>query len=95
MHQEHNSWPTQVTRFGKSTMHGFFWSSTDAGPLHRFHSHFLVNGMDWDEEFDLLSLTAQGRLATGVKKSYLIGGEAESDTKEEQCRAFCVEWAGM
>lgn len=69
----------------------------------RFHSHFLCNGMDWDQEFDLLDVVAGGRLGTGVKKGFLIGGREESegedsggtDESQERVRAFCVEWGGM
>ena len=69
----------------------------------RFHSHFLCNGMDWDQEFDLLDLVGGGRLGTGVKKGFLIGGleEASGDakrhaeTKDGGVRAFCIEWGGM
>jgi len=74
----------------------------------RFHSHFLCNGMDWDQEFDLLDLIGGGRLGTGVKKGFLIGGEerpqsaetgtdgvAEGGVNEESVRAFCIEWGGM
>lgn len=43
----------------------------------RFHSHFLCNGLDWDQEFDLLDLVGGGRLGTGVKKGFLIGGEVK------------------
>ncbi|KAL1311886.1 hypothetical protein AAFC00_001958 [Neodothiora populina] len=58
----------------------------------RFHSHFLCNGMDWDHEFDLLDIVGGGRLGTGVKKGFLIGGE-EKD--EDKVRSFCIEWGGM
>lgn len=65
----------------------------------RFHSHFLCNGMEWDQEFDLLDLVGGGRLGTGVKKGFLIGGEAKDDspTKDEKSkvRTFCVEWGSM
>jgi tRNA-splicing endonuclease subunit Sen34 len=71
----------------------------------RFHSHFLCNGMDWDQEFDLLDLVGGGRLGTGVKKGYLIGGQETSATHNEvkgednqsegNVRTFCVEWGGM
>lgn len=64
----------------------------------RFHSHFLVNGMDWDEEFELLDLVGGGRLGTGVKKGFLIGGEERKGEKNGgrgDVRAFCVEWGGM
>lgn len=69
----------------------------------RFHSHFLCNGMDWDQEFDLLDLVAGGRLGTGVKKGFLIGGKEERESgdagagKDDEggVRPFCVEWGGM
>ncbi|KAK6441349.1 tRNA-splicing endonuclease subunit [Oleoguttula sp. CCFEE 5521] len=46
----------------------------------RFHSHFLCNGMDWDQDFDLLDIVGGGRLGTGVKKGFLIGGQEASST---------------
>lgn len=47
----------------------------------RFHSHFLAMGHDWDEEIDILDLIGGGRLGTGVKKGWLIGGALKnSDT---------------
>jgi tRNA-splicing endonuclease subunit Sen34 len=69
----------------------------------RFHSHFLCNGMDWDQEFDLLDLVGGGRLGTGVKKGFLIGGDSgdgnTAHTREEdaggEVRSFCIEWGGM
>ena len=70
----------------------------------RFHSHFLAISADWDEEIDLLDLVGGGRLGTGVKKSWLIGGLSESENKDrgignpgvgEEVRTFCIEWGGM
>lgn len=71
----------------------------------RFHSHFLATSMAWDEEIDLLHLIGGGRLGTGVKKGWLIGGiqdhqqaEADTETRLEQkgsVRTFCIEWGGM
>jgi tRNA-splicing endonuclease subunit Sen34 len=71
----------------------------------RFHSHFLATGLDWDEEFDLLDIVGGGRLGTGVKKAYLIGGadpstEASENSgpiprAEDGVRAFSIEWAGL
>ncbi|KZF23147.1 SEN34 subunit of tRNA-splicing endonuclease [Xylona heveae TC161] len=67
----------------------------------RFHSHFLAVGGAWDEEMDLLDIVGGGRLGTGVKKGFLIGG---AETEEQACkghastpdvRVFCVEWGGM
>ena len=43
----------------------------------RFHSHFLSTSAEWDEEIDLLDLVGGGRLGTGVKKGWLIGGIEE------------------
>jgi tRNA-splicing endonuclease subunit Sen34 len=68
----------------------------------RFHSHFLCNGMTWDQEFDLLDLVGGGRLGTGTKKSFTVGGKEmkqkeseDADSAEGNVRAFCIEWGGM
>lgn len=67
----------------------------------RFHSHFLSMSYDWDEEIDLLDLIGGGRLGTGVKKGWLIGGLEDSKEEPEDkgvdgsVRAFCIEWGGM
>ncbi|KAL8984476.1 MAG: hypothetical protein Q9205_001570 [Flavoplaca limonia] len=77
----------------------------------RFHSHFLAMGHDWDEEIDILDLIGDGRLGTGVKKGWLIGGavknsdtnaitknaqsSAAEDSEDFHVRTFCVEWGGM
>ena len=69
----------------------------------RFHSHFLAVGAEWDEEIDLLTLVGGGRLGTGVKKGFLLGGvergvgEGEGGEMRdgEGVRCFCVEWGGM
>ncbi len=47
----------------------------------RFHSHFLTMSADWDDEIDLLDLVGGGRLGTGVKKGWLVGG-VEREGKE-------------
>jgi tRNA-splicing endonuclease subunit Sen34 len=52
--------------------------------------------MGWEEEFDLLDIVGGGRLGTGVKKGYLIGGqEANVGETEKGVRTFCIEWGGM
>ncbi|KAL8720190.1 MAG: hypothetical protein Q9225_002920 [Loekoesia sp. 1 TL-2023] len=75
----------------------------------RFHSHFLATSAEWDEEIDLLDIVGGGRLGTGVKKGWLIGGienKPDSDGREEsllqgneggapRVRTFCLEWGGM
>ncbi|GES64812.1 tRNA-splicing endonuclease subunit sen34 [Aspergillus terreus] len=65
----------------------------------RFHSHFVVVSAEWDEELDLMDLISGGRLGTGVKKGFLIGGaerKAEEHKDYQDCvRTFSLEWAGM
>ena len=73
----------------------------------RFHSHFLAVSADWDEELDLMDVIGGGRLGTGVKKGWLIGGMEEhkkinangtlggESTQSERVRTFCIEWGGM
>ncbi|KAI9827162.1 MAG: tRNA-splicing endonuclease subunit [Thelocarpon impressellum] len=75
---------------------GCQYSVYPGDPL-RFHSHFLAVGVGWDEELDLLDLVGGGRLGTGVKKGYLIGGE-EADGEgggTGKVRTVCIEWASM
>jgi tRNA-splicing endonuclease subunit Sen34 len=45
----------------------------------RFHSHFLAVGVEWEEPIDLMEIVGGGRLGTGVKKGFLIGGEERGD----------------
>ncbi|KAF8539001.1 hypothetical protein BDD12DRAFT_839907 [Trichophaea hybrida] len=59
----------------------------------RFHSHFITLGFRWDEEVDLLHIVGGGRLGTGVKKSWLFGGN--QDGKHGKMRVFCIEWGGF
>lgn len=66
----------------------------------RFHSHFLVVSAEWDQEIDLMDIIAGGRLGTGVKKGFLLGGaERKAEHSEAQgndsIRTFSIEWAGM
>ncbi|KAK3637572.1 tRNA-splicing endonuclease subunit [Elasticomyces elasticus] len=55
---------------------GCQYTAYPGDPL-RFHSHFLCRGLGWDEEFELGDLVAGGRLGTGVKKGWLLGGAEE------------------
>ena len=88
---------------------GCQYSVYPGDPL-RFHSHFLASGLDWDEEMDLLDLIGGGRLSTGVKKGWMIGGidptrevgdlhneaiEAKTREAGSAVRTFCIEWGGM
>jgi tRNA-splicing endonuclease subunit Sen34 len=64
----------------------------------RFHSHFLAVGYDWDEDIALMDLIGGGRLGTGVKKGFLIGGRKklpELTGDGLDVRTFCIEWGGM
>ncbi|KAL4802364.1 hypothetical protein BDV18DRAFT_65639 [Aspergillus unguis] len=65
----------------------------------RFHSHFLVVSAEWDEQLDLMTIITGGRLGTGVKKGFLIGGEdkscEDSGNAGSNVRSFSIEWAGM
>lgn len=53
---------------------GCHYNSYPGDPL-RYHSHFAATGYGWDDEFELLDIVGGGRLATGTKKAYMIGGE--------------------
>jgi len=57
----------------------------------RFHSHFLAVGTQWDDEMDLMDIVGGGRLGTGVKKGFLLGGASPLG----DVRTFSVEWAAM
>lgn len=63
----------------------------------RFHSHFLAVGHGWEDEIPLLDLIGGGRLGTGVKKGFLIGGASPGTEKKPHgdVRTFCIEWGGM
>lgn len=79
---------------------GCQYTAYPGDPL-RYHSHFLCKGLEWDDEFDLLELIGGGRLGTGVKKGFLLGGEdpktksTSTQDEEDGVRTFCIEWAGM
>jgi tRNA-splicing endonuclease subunit Sen34 len=62
----------------------------------RFHSHFLVVAADWDEELRMMEIVGGGRLGTGVKKGFLLGGAEPTESEETaKVRTFSIEWAGM
>jgi tRNA-splicing endonuclease subunit Sen34 len=73
---------------------GCNYSVYPGDPL-RYHSHFLATGLGWNEKFDLLDIIGGGRLGTGTKKAYMVGGEDPKAPKEDNVRAFSVEWASM
>lgn len=67
----------------------------------RFHSHFLVVSAEYDQNIDLMDIVNGGRLGTGVKKGFLIGGskksrdEADEAERTENVVTYSIEWAGM
>lgn len=69
------------------------------GDPFRYHAHFMATSYGWDEEISVLDLVTGGRLGTGVKKGFMVGGapptaeEEEDDT--DRLRAFTIEWAAM
>jgi tRNA-splicing endonuclease subunit Sen34 len=69
---------------------GARYSVYPGDPL-RFHAHFMANQYDWDEPIPLLDIVGGGRLATAVKKAFLIGGE-EPDVS---VKMYSIEWAAM
>ncbi|KAJ3477441.1 hypothetical protein NLG97_g8838 [Lecanicillium saksenae] len=76
---------------------GAQYSVYPGDPL-RFHAHFMASQYDWDEPIPILDIVAGGRLATAVKKAFLLGGEQPAGGEEEskaQVRTFCLEWAAM
>lgn len=58
----------------------------------RFHSHFSAIQYEWDDEIDLVDLVGGGRLGTGVKKGWMLGGR---DTLSGNTYCFCIEWSGF
>jgi tRNA-splicing endonuclease subunit Sen34 len=62
---------------------GCHYNAYPGDPL-RYHSHFAATGMGWDEEFTLLDVVGGGRLATGTKKAYMIGGEDADVVKRKE-----------
>lgn len=74
---------------------GARYSVYPGDPL-RFHAHFMANEYSWHEEIPVLDIVSGGRLATAVKKAFLIGGPEDVDgTLTGQVKSFSIEWASM
>ncbi|KAM0548487.1 hypothetical protein ACHAPJ_009810 [Fusarium lateritium] len=76
---------------------GAKYSVYPGDPL-RFHAHFMANQYGWDEEIPVLDIVAGGRLATAVKKAYLIGAQqpqTDDLMDDQKMRTFSIEWAAM
>ncbi|CUS22915.1 LAQU0S07e03048g1_1 [Lachancea quebecensis] len=66
----------------------------------RYHSHMTVQpAMDYRKDpLDLLQVVSGGRLGTGVKKLWVVGGVKDNDSTEDESERvsfFSVEWAGF
>lgn len=72
---------------------GAQYSVYPGDPL-RFHAHFMANEYEWDDTIAILDVVSGGRLATAVKKSFLLGGQQPS-SGVVPVRTFCMEWAAM
>lgn len=53
----------------------------------------MAKEFNWDEEITILDIVSGGRLATAVKKSFLLGGQQFPDVSS--VRTFSLEWAAM
>ncbi|KAF4452864.1 hypothetical protein F53441_4367 [Fusarium austroafricanum] len=76
---------------------GAKYSVYPGDPL-RFHAHFMANQYDWEEDISVLDIVAGGRLATAVKKAYLIGAQqpqTNASLGDQKMRTFSIEWAAM
>ncbi|EQK99158.1 hypothetical protein G6O67_005719 [Ophiocordyceps sinensis] len=72
---------------------GAQYSVYPGDPL-RFHAHFMANQYGWHDEIAILDVVSGGRLATAVKKSFLLGGQ-QSPPEISSVRTFSMEWAAM
>lgn len=88
--QHQGYYMTPGLRFGAS------YSVYPGDPL-RFHAHFMANQYDWDEPVPILDIVGGGRLATAVKKAFVIGAEQPGTeaSPDPQVRTFSIEWAAM
>jgi tRNA-splicing endonuclease subunit Sen34 len=73
---------------------GAQYSVYPGDPL-RFHAHFMANQYDWDENIPILNLVEGGRLATAVKKAFVIGGQSPRSRSDSAVKTFSLEWAAM
>lgn len=74
---------------------GARYSVYPGDPL-RFHAHFMANQYGWVDEIPILDVVSGGRLATAVKKAFLMGGQQPiSVSLPPHVRTFTIEWAAM
>lgn len=58
----------------------------------KYHSHFLVNVMEWEQEFSIINIVGGGRLGTNVKKAWVIGA---NNPNTNNAHIFTIEWTGF
>ncbi|KAG5440463.1 hypothetical protein PCK2_000491 [Pneumocystis canis] len=58
----------------------------------RYHSHFLVNVVEWDEKIPMMNIIGGGRLGTNVKKAWVV---AANNPDINSVRVFTIEWTGF
>ncbi|KAG6070696.1 hypothetical protein E4U30_000298 [Claviceps sp. LM220 group G6] len=87
--QSRGHYMTPGLRFGSR------YSVYPGDPL-RFHAHFMADQYDWEEQIPILDIIGGGRLATAVKKAYLIGGHTASENFDTgPIQTYSIEWAAM
>ncbi|KAG5985111.1 hypothetical protein E4U55_001360 [Claviceps digitariae] len=87
--QSRGHYTTPGLRFGSR------YSVYPGDPL-RFHAHFMANEYSWEEQIPILDIVGGGRLATAVKKAFLIGGHDTSKKSDSDfIRTYSIEWAAM
>ncbi|KAK2603916.1 tRNA-splicing endonuclease subunit [Conoideocrella luteorostrata] len=88
--QHNGNYMTPGLRFGAQ------YSVYPGDPL-RFHAHFMANEYCWDEQIPILDIVGGGRLATAVKKAFLIGGLQTNHERSgtSLIRTYSIEWAAM
>lgn len=70
----------------------------------KYHSHLIVKVVSGGDKINLLELVTSGRLATAVKKAWVVLGPTEKDQKgpihnlqlrHQHMKAYSFEWAGF
>ena len=77
---------------------GGIFVSYPGDPL-RYHAHQIINSLDYyNDDINLKKLCNRGRLATGVRKVWVVGGivkDKEDKDSTESMKCFSIEWAGF
>lgn len=60
----------------------------------RFHAHLIINTVPWKDDIGMINFIGGGRLATGVKKLWVMASQPE-DKLNDDIQCFSIEWAGF